>query len=456
MPNSAKRFTPDRLIDYSKSEIIREIRRVILDKCGGIVPSRNHFEKLARVSHPTVAKRFGTYTEALRQAGFTEHKQLPRPIITAEQVKDNLREVLEQAKGCCFTQDFYRKNGGKYCEEVVKRRLGVKDWRNALDAIGAQRKQRIVHTVVSAHAQRRNLLANVTETDLFKEIDRVWIAKGRRPSYHEFEQASQFGIRVYETRYGSWTKAIEAFCKAYQILVQGLARARPTKNILLDELRSVKLKRPRAILTYELYKANGGTYSRGVFTARFGSWTNAVNIIGSMSGKQGRNSKDEIFDEMQRLWEQFGRQPTQVEMWKQGEISPECYAKMFGGWKKAIYAFCKDRNDDPEPAAISEPPSCDREIIEPVTSEAPVDIPSKNITPCVIEHMTGRTVSPKLRFRVFMRDGMKCKVCGRSRASYPDLEFEVDHVVAYSKGGETAFDNLQTLCKECNRGKSHL
>jgi len=452
MPNSSKRFTPDRLPDYSESEIIKEIRRVILDECGGIVPNRDCFERLARVSHPAIAKRFGTYTEAIRQAGFTPL----RPTITAEQVKTNLVEVLERANGYCYTRTFYRKNGGAYCVKVVKARLGVRNWKSVMEAIGAKKRPRIVHTVVSARAQRRNFLANVTETDLFKEIDRVWRAKGRRPSYSEFNQASQLGIMVYATRYGSWTKAIEAFCKVNQILVQGLARSRPTKDILLDELRAVQLKHPGAILTFDSYKANGGTYTVGVFRGTFGSWTSAVNAAGSISGEQARHSKDELFDEMQRLWERFGRQPKQAQMWKQGNISPKCYAKMFGSWTKAIHAFCADRNDAPAPAAIPEPPSCNRDIVEPVKSDAPVDIPSKKDVPRIIEHTTGRTVSLRLRFKALKRDNFTCKACGRSPANHPGLELQVDHVVAYSNCGETELDNLQTLCKECNLGKSNL
>ncbi|MDO8630614.1 MAG: HNH endonuclease [Phycisphaerales bacterium] len=518
--DSAKRFIPDRLTGYSQSEIIAEIRRVVLEEFGGIVPSRDHFEKLARVSRVTIAKRFGTYREGLRQAGFTAHKPNPRPIFTAEQVKTNLLEVLNRAKGYYFTQDYYRKNGGAYCEEVVKRRLGVRTWQSALEVIGAKKRPRIVHVVVSAQAQRRNVLANVTETDLFKEIDRIWRARGRRPTYPEFNQASQLGIRVYVTRYGSWTKAIQAFCKANQIPVQGLgmARARPTRDILLNELRSVQLKHPGAILTYDSYKSNGGTYGIGVFMRQFGSWTAAVNSAGSVSGKRARYSKDDLFDEIQRLWEQCGRQPTQKEMQKQGNISPKCYAKMYGSWTKAIHAFCEDRNDDPAPIVIPGLQNGDKRTptpfvntassnaataltanntstphagaIEPspeliatnrstthaaadgfmalmgahqeVAPEAPINIPSRTGPPRVIEHKTGRTVSPKLRFKVFKRDNFTCKACGRSRANHPGLELEADHVVAYSPSnetvpcGETILDNLQTLCRECNVGNSNL
>ena len=61
-------------------------------------------------------------------------------------------------------------------------------------------------------------------------------------------------------------------------------------------------------------------------------------------------------------------------------------------------------------------------------------------------------MTPKLRFEVLKRDGYRCRVCGRSRSEGAQLE--VDHIVPVSKGGKTIMSNLQTLCRECNRGKA--
>jgi hypothetical protein len=63
------------------------------------------------------------------------------------------------------------------------------------------------------------------------------------------------------------------------------------------------------------------------------------------------------------------------------------------------------------------------------------------------------TVSPKIRWDIFKRDEFKCVKCGRSASDGTTLE--VDHIVSVAKGGFDAVDNLQTLCFECNRGKSH-
>lgn len=57
-----------------------------------------------------------------------------------------------------------------------------------------------------------------------------------------------------------------------------------------------------------------------------------------------------------------------------------------------------------------------------------------------------------LRFEVLKRDNYRCRLCGKST---PDgARLEVDHLVPASKGGSDVIENLQTLCFECNRGKS--
>jgi 5-methylcytosine-specific restriction endonuclease McrA len=40
--------------------------------------------------------------------------------------------------------------------------------------------------------------------------------------------------------------------------------------------------------------------------------------------------------------------------------------------------------------------------------------------------------------------------------TFPQRRLHIDHIVPWSKGGETALENLETLCSECNLGKSNL
>lgn len=69
---------------------------------------------------------------------------------------------------------------------------------------------------------------------------------------------------------------------------------------------------------------------------------------------------------------------------------------------------------------------------------------------------SSRKISDKLRYQVLKRDNFKCCACGASPAKDPSIELHIDHIVPWSKGGETKADNLQTLCSKCNLGKSDI
>lgn len=66
---------------------------------------------------------------------------------------------------------------------------------------------------------------------------------------------------------------------------------------------------------------------------------------------------------------------------------------------------------------------------------------------------TREEISPSLRYQVLTRDESTCKKCGRKT---PDVELQVDHMLPWACGGSTVVDNLQSLCRECNQGKSDL
>ncbi len=59
----------------------------------------------------------------------------------------------------------------------------------------------------------------------------------------------------------------------------------------------------------------------------------------------------------------------------------------------------------------------------------------------------------------FIRDNFTCQECGFHRMRedkpwLPDLsQLECDHIIPFARGGETEMENLQTLCRGCNRQK---
>ncbi len=73
---------------------------------------------------------------------------------------------------------------------------------------------------------------------------------------------------------------------------------------------------------------------------------------------------------------------------------------------------------------------------------------------CQYEHKTKRAPRNRLRARVLARDNHVCQHCGRGVKN--GVILVMDHKHPWAKGGETTYENLQTLCEECNSGKSDL
>ena len=63
------------------------------------------------------------------------------------------------------------------------------------------------------------------------------------------------------------------------------------------------------------------------------------------------------------------------------------------------------------------------------------------------------TISKKLRFEVFKRDGFKCAYCGKTP---PTVTLEIDHIEPKARGGKDDINNYLTACFDCNRGKRDI
>ena len=62
-------------------------------------------------------------------------------------------------------------------------------------------------------------------------------------------------------------------------------------------------------------------------------------------------------------------------------------------------------------------------------------------------------ISNRMRFTIMERDGYRCCHCGKRGTAENMLE--IDHVIPISKGGKSTYDNLQTLCHNCNLEKGN-
>lgn len=63
-----------------------------------------------------------------------------------------------------------------------------------------------------------------------------------------------------------------------------------------------------------------------------------------------------------------------------------------------------------------------------------------------------RAIPLGLRYQILLRDNSTCQCCGAKATD--GIRLHVDHIKPVSKGGANVEENLQTLCSDCNLGKS--
>lgn len=67
-----------------------------------------------------------------------------------------------------------------------------------------------------------------------------------------------------------------------------------------------------------------------------------------------------------------------------------------------------------------------------------------------LERRLGRRASNSVKRAVRRRDSYTCRYCG----VYP--AFTMDHIVPFSRGGKTHYDNLATACQACQTKKDNF
>jgi hypothetical protein len=199
---------------------------------------------------------------------------------------------------------------------------------------------------------------------------------------------------------------------------------------MLSDLRKVATAIGVVKITQKLYREHGKFDETNV-GRRFGTWNKALEAAGlSISNQQYFD--EQLFENILALWQHHGRQPRRTELAESpSTISQSPYNRRFGSWNAALEQFVEYANSS--------------DLSAPLTNGSNVS-----------QRKTGRDPSLRLRFKVLLRDNFACKQCGASPAKRPEIELHVDHIFPWSKGGETTIDNLQTLCSNCNLGKSNL
>ena len=215
----------------------------------------------------------------------------------------------------------------------------------------------------------------------------------------------------------------------------------PDEELIADMLRVLELSKTNILTTSqydELGKFNSATYRK-----RFGNWNNALEKAGLTSSWNTNITEPDLFENIERVWIELGRQPTQRDLHPPiSKFSFKPYYTKFGTWRKSLEAFIKFINSEVDQVTDEDNSNFGEEQFE--KSQKPE---------VVIRHKTKRIPSDRLKVQVLIRDGNKCRLCG---ITITGENIHFDHIYPWSKGGETTLENMQVLCAPHNLSKGNL
>lgn len=279
---------------------------------------------------------------------------------------------------------------------------------------------------------------NCSDDTLLEDLREVASQIGKRTlTKADYSAHGRFSPATMQKRFRSWNRALE---------LAGLVVAKrvsiPHEELKAELRRVAEILDKRTITTKEFDEH--GSFSSATIANAFGSWSKALDEVGLEVSENWneRTSDEELFNNLAHIWEILGVQPKRDDMHPPlSRFSASTYARRFGTWRNALKAFI------------------DSAVQNKKTSQS-IGPKKKIVKQCrttkISKHKTSRNPSWRLRFLVNRKDNFACRACGRSPANERGVVLHVDHIVPWSKGGETTLENLQTLCEVCNLGKSDL
>jgi len=222
-----------------------------------------------------------------------------------------------------------------------------------------------------------------------------------------------------------------------------------SKGEIADELiRISKITGNRFVTRNDIEKY--GRCSYYTIKRKFGGLINALVFARLISEsekkkKYGRVNKEELFEEIGRIWEltlsKCGRRPYIKDFEENSILAPWAWESHFGSFRKALTAYLTWEEEN-----INKQEVGGHYISN--TTVTTIDQQKAKFS------FTRRTIPPGLRWKIFSRDDFKCTVCGKDPKNY-EITLEVDHLIPWAEGGPTEMDNLRTLCSKCNLGKGN-
>ena len=214
----------------SRDELLQELRRVWNEF--GRRPTYGEFKSRSAIGMAVFERTFGSWKRAIMELASQDGSVVSwakGTHCTRELLPSEMRSVAAKNIGSAFLYANYRDLGGTYSIGTFQKHFG--SWRNAASAIGCK-------------YGRSPAFQTFSDEQFFAEIQRVWELLGRQPTLGEMKaQGSKMSCKTFQRRFGSWMRAIHAFCEDRNIAEANTAEApQADESIAIKPSRAAKVE----------------------------------------------------------------------------------------------------------------------------------------------------------------------------------------------------------------------
>lgn len=281
---------------------------------------------------------------------------------------------------------------------------------------------------------------DISDHDLIMDLQLVASKYNKNSlSQSEYDVLGKYHSCTIRRRFGSWKSALKNAdlrytrknCKEHDCCM--------SDEDFINDVKDVANRLNKNSISYSEYQQHG-KYAINKTTKRIGGWNRVLQLatLESTQYKIGKGKTildSDLLIEIESMWIKLGRQPTTNDVKnKLSKYSLNTYTRRFGSWNRTLIRFAEFINNDNN------------------DKEKNVEQKSQNSEEIITKHTTKREPSNRLKVQVLMRDGNRCRLCGvECNDGIHNIHF--DHIIPWSKGGETVLENLQVLCSKCNLAK---
>lgn len=239
---------------YSKEEIINALQHYV-DENNGFLTLTLYKNKKYKPSESTIRKKFGSWNQALQEAGILTNREV-RKWYTEKEVIRILQNVSENDKA--ITVEEYKKQRIQPHYDTIVSLFG--SWNEAIKKAGLKENSMVY-----------------TNEEMIKALQEYSQKKGNFTSI-DYEKAEvKPGYLAIQKRFGSWANAVRNAG-----IEPGYVRY--TDREILYEIKRCLDEKETDYITVEDYKRLSNHPCYGTIYKRFNTWDNAVELARNCEG----------------------------------------------------------------------------------------------------------------------------------------------------------------------------